>query len=204
MKTKILRIPLLLVAMLLSSIPIIAHDFEVDGIFYKKESDTQVYVTYKGTSVDEFANEYVGTVTIPSSVSYNGKTFDVIGINYKAFVYCTYLTSISIPSSVSCIFDYAFYGCTNLTSISIPSSVTHIFDYAFYGCTNLTSISIPSSITHIGPDAFHNTGWYNNQPDGILYLGNCCLGYKGTISSDISIKSGQDLLLKELFGIVTI
>ena len=68
--------------------------------------------------------------------------------------YCTGLTSVTIPASVTSIGDYAFYGCTGLTSVTIPASVTSIGDYAFYGCTGLTSVTIPASVTSIGYCAF--------------------------------------------------
>lgn len=58
-----------------------------------------------------------------------------------AFYYCTYLTSIILPSSVTIIRDEAFYYCTRLTSITIPSSVTSIGDWAFSGCFGLTSVT---------------------------------------------------------------
>ena len=58
-----------------------------------------------------------------------------------AFSYCTGLTSITIPSSVTSIGYSAFIGCSGLTSITIPSSVTSIGNYAFYRCTGLTSIT---------------------------------------------------------------
>ena len=61
-----------------------------------------------------------------------------------------------IPSSVTCIDEYAFNGCSSLTSINIPSSVTSIGGSAFYGCRSLTSINIPSSVTRIGSAAFYN------------------------------------------------
>ncbi len=44
------------------------------------------------------------------------------------------MRTVSIPSSVTSIANYAFAGCSGLTSVSIPSSVTSIGDWAFYGC----------------------------------------------------------------------
>jgi len=111
------------------------------------------------------------SVTIPNSVT---------EIGYSAFEGCTGLTSVTIPNSVTSIGDEAFYECSELTSITIPNSVTSIGYSAFEGCTGLTSVTIPNSVTSIGNEAFYGTGWYNNQPDGILYLDNCCLGYKGS------------------------
>ena len=102
------------------------------------------------------------------------------------------LTDVVIPSyykgnSVTSIGGSAFYKCNGLTSITIPDSVTHIDDYAFYNCTGLTSITIPDSVTSIGNAAFYNTAWYNNQPDGLVYVGKVAYKYKGTMPSNTSI-----------------
>jgi hypothetical protein len=35
----------------------------------------------------------------------------------------------------------AFEGCTGLTSITLPSSVNTIEDYAFFGCTGLNDVT---------------------------------------------------------------
>ena len=40
--------------------------------------------------------------------------------------------------------------CTSLTSVTIPNSVTSIGDEAFHDCTSLTSVTIPNSVTSIG------------------------------------------------------
>ena len=140
--------------MLIGWLPSLAHDFEVDGVFYNKTSDNTVAVTYKGYSYDSYSNEYIGDVVIPSSVKYNGVTYSVTSIGYGAFYYCSGLTSVVIGNSVTSIGNYAFFRCSSLTSIEIPNSVTSIGDWAFYYCKSLTSIEIPNSVTSIGLYAF--------------------------------------------------
>ena len=64
------------------------------------------------------------------------------------------MTSLTIPSGVTSIGNYAFIGCSGLTSLNIPSSVTEIGRGAFEGCSGLTSLTLPSSVTSIGSEAF--------------------------------------------------
>ena len=123
------------------------------------------------------------SVTIPNSVT---------TIGYGAFSGCTGLTSIAIPNSVTSIDRWAFVGCRCLTSITIPNSVTEIGEGAFNGCTALTSVTIPNSVTSIGRFAFEGTPWYNNQPDGVVYIGKMAYKFKGEMASGtaINIKEG--------------
>ena len=100
-----------------------AYDFCVDGIYYGINSDGKtVYVTYKTTSY----NSYSGSVVIPSTVTYSGKTYSVISIIGSAFRDCSGLTSVTIPNSVTSIGSDAFQYCSGLTSVTIPNSVTII------------------------------------------------------------------------------
>ena len=108
-----------------------------------------------------------------------------------AFHGCSGLTSITISNSVTTIELEVFSMCTSLTSINIPNSVTTIEFEAFYGCTNLTYITIPNSVTTIGERAFYNTLWYNNLPNGIVYINNVLYAYKGTMPQ------GTNLIIKE-------
>jgi len=94
--------------------------------------------------------------------------------------------------SVTAIGKSAFQYCSTLTSVTIPNSVTSIGQSAFYNCTNLSSIDIPNSVTNIGSGAFSSTPWYdtwyNNQPDGMLYVGQVAYKYKGTMPEGTSIE----------------
>lgn len=75
-------------------------------------------------------------------------------IGCHAFFYYNYLTSVSIPNSVTSIEHRAFYNCCNLTSVTIGDSVTSIGIYAFVECEKLTSVTIGANVTSIGYEAF--------------------------------------------------
>ena len=115
--------------MFIGWLPSLAHHFEINGVFYNVISTSEVEVTYKGSSYNEFYNEYNGSVVIPSLVEYGGFTYSVTSIGDNAFSSCD-LTSIEIPNSVTSIGDYAFVYCSSLTSIQIPNSVTSIGEWA--------------------------------------------------------------------------
>ena len=84
------------------------------------------------------------------------------------------------------------YNDKSVTSLTIPGKiggykVTAIGNSAFSNYSNLSSVSIPDSVITIGNDAFYNTPWYNNQPDGLVYAGRVAYKYKGTMDTDTVI-----------------
>lgn len=101
-----------------------------------------------------YVNTEIGSLRIPSSVSYEGKEYTVTSIGISALESCSSLTSVTIPNSVTSIGNYAFRNCNALKSIVFSNSVTSIGNLAFSGCTSLKSVTIPNSVNSIGYAAF--------------------------------------------------
>lgn len=146
-------------------------DFTVNDLTYHTNADST------SVCLNGFATEPVGELEIPSSVTYNGKSYPVTSIGVYAFAGCYDLISVTIPFSVTSIGSEAFFicyrlttiqnssslisigacafeGCPGLTSITIPEGVTSIEYRTFLSCHALTSITIPSSVTSIEAEAF--------------------------------------------------
>lgn len=152
--------------------------------WYNDLSDGIVYINnvlykLKGKTSDESIKVSSGTTHISS----------------KAFQGCESLRSVILPNSVTSIGSEAFAGCTGLSSLIIPDSVTTIRSNAFSGCTSLAKISFPKNISFIGEFAFEDTKWYNNNPDGVVYIKNILYNLKGIAQNDtIHVKKGTAII----------
>ena len=153
MRTNDVRKILLAVVLLAVGIKAMAYDCEVDGIFYYRISANEVEVANKVFS-DQNRSAYSGSVTIPATVTYNGKTFNVVSIGEYAFRDCTGLTAITLPSSIRSIKSYAFYNCTQLSAVNIPAGVNEICEGAFEGCASLIQMMLPEGIPAIEDELF--------------------------------------------------
>ena len=121
----------------------------------------KVVVTYQSESSDNYA--YLTTAYIPETVVYNGKTYEVVGIDEYAFANSP-ITSVTIGNSVTSIGNGAFHGCNSLKNIIVTNN-NSIYDSrnncnaivetatntVVVGCQ---ATNMPSSITSIGPGAF--------------------------------------------------
>ena len=123
---------------------------------------------------------YEGNITIPSTVTYEGNKYTVVGLGDFAFDGCSKLTSvdlskvndsftyigdwsfsetgiseITIPSTVTSIGKYAFLD-SDVESITFDetSSLQEIGEYAFSGCSKLSTLEIPDSVVSIGDSVF--------------------------------------------------
>lgn len=135
----------------------------------------------------------LNSIDIPNSVTYLGE---------RVFMDCTNMNSVSISNGLTSVSNSSFYNCSSLTSVIIPDNVTSIGKEAFSGCTSLSDITIPDKVNYVGENAFYSTKWYNNQPDGLVYVGLVLYKYKGELpeGSSITIKDGTQRILPEAFS----
>lgn len=162
-------------------------DVVIDGIYYvlNEENATATVTNYSNGPSQTAGTEYSGDIVIPETIiTESGKTYTVTAVGDYAFIECTLLSSITMPSSLTEIGRRAFMGCVELESAELPNSLTTIGERAFEGCTNLMTFDFPSSLKSIGESAFSRTGWYDLQPEGLVYAGTVAYHYKGTIPED--------------------
>lgn len=155
-----------MMALVLCSLTVNAHDFEVDGIFYQiiSEEDRTIAVTYEGTNKYSPDSYYAGEIIIPEHVSYSGNEYTVTRIGERAFMNCDNLTSVSLPESIERIEDSAFSSCYDLTEIRMPSKANHIGSGAFNSCKQLEAIRIPEGVTIL----YYTTFWNCNNLKSII------------------------------------
>lgn len=100
-------------------------------------------------------------------------------------------TEVVIPKTidgytVDSIEQFSFTGNTDITKVVIPDTVTRINEEAFRNCSNLEEIILPDSTISIHAFAFDGTAWYENQPDGMVYIGKVAYGYKCDNTEEIT------------------
>ena len=168
----------LLMVISLISANLSAEEFTVDNILYNVLSSTDNTVE---VAAAQNPGTYGTSVSIPNTISYGGKTWNVVAIGDNAFsLYspeelksitignavkrigesafsgCRNLETISGGASVEMIGDNAFSGCSSLNRTISGSSLTEIGNYAYRGCTSLTSASIGEDMTSIGIGVYKN------------------------------------------------
>jgi len=131
---------------------------------------TTITIPFVGTARYGTTNTHFGYIfgvsnAISQSIPSSLKTVIITGgssIPSDAFNGCYYLTSITIPNTVTSIGFRAFYGCRNLTGITIPASVTSIGNSAF-SCSKLTSVTFQGTILSSGFDSYAFLGDLYNK-----------------------------------------
>ena len=183
------------------------YDFKVNGIAYKlidettmevgvsNDNDQTIRNTSSSSGYEVHASSYSGLISIPSEITYGGKTFHVTSIEKYAFYECinlkkvilpeniqsigmssfTYssIEEIDLPESISEIGEGAFSSCVQIRKIVIPSNIEKLNEYTFYGCEKLKEVTFPKSLKQICNNCFGYTAIERIElPEGLEYLGS--------------------------------
>ena len=135
----------------------------------------------------------IGVYAFTNTAWYNNQPDGMIIVGKVLYEYKGNMpenTELIIPKGIVSITAQAFFNRSNLVSIVIPDGVTSIGSNAFDFCSNLKNISIPESIISIGSLTFDNTAWYDEQPDGMIFVGKVLYKYKGNTTENVIIPDG--------------
>ena len=139
MKKQLLLLVMMLLPMVASAITA-----EIDGINYNLVSKLKTAEVISSINFSNFTHNYVGSITIPESVTYNDEVYNVTSIGERAFSYCDALTSVVMGNNITNIGERAFECCSALVSVTIGNSVTSIGGEAFLDCTGLEKVIAPN------------------------------------------------------------
>lgn len=122
---------------------ITAYEGSGSEVLIPEEIDGLTVTAIEGTVFAH--NQSITSVVVPEGVT---------DIGTQAFIGCTKLRLVFLPTTLAAFEDYAFSECTALTEIAIPAAVTRIGSGAFESCTSLTSVSIPGTVETVDAWAF--------------------------------------------------
>lgn len=127
-----------------------AADFVVGGLSYNVlPSGTEVEVTERVDNPLFGTTDYPEEVTVPETVTYQDKTYDVVAIGDKAFYFSDTVVTINLPETIKSIGNDAFSNSNLLTSVNIPAGVTSIGERAFSTCPKIKSLVFPEGLTEL-------------------------------------------------------
>lgn len=119
--------------------------WSADGDTFQAETPGGVMMKFmviseaeKTCAVASYAIDYEtkGVVTVPEEV----KGYKVVEIQPKSFNGSYYITSVSLPNTLTAIGSSAFSNCSSLTDITLPASLKTIGTNIFYGCSSMKRV----------------------------------------------------------------
>lgn len=144
-----------------------------DGLWWKVSGPDTVLLLPENNKTQNYSGSYssMAEITVPATVSYEGKTYRVTAIAAEAFYFNMKTTSITLPDGLETIGGSAFFFASGIKTLHIPDSVKTIGAMAFNYVSN-AALNIPASIEFIGDSAFSGSGVVGGDfPEGLTYIG---------------------------------
>lgn len=117
---------------------IVEMPVEVDGVYYtlSKEYRTATIVAQYAYNTSNYADLVREVLTIPATITVNGKEYNVMSVDTGAFRYCNGVKVLSLPEGLEQIWDNAFSN-SGFMMITLPSTLEMLAASAFINCDNL-------------------------------------------------------------------
>lgn len=100
-----------------------------------------------------------GEVTMPSAITIDGNDLPVTKLD-NSFYYSgssrDYITSLTIPASITTIDSSVFWQMKNLESVDVQAKIMILPSSVFSNCTNLEKVTLPDGLMEIGLNAFNS------------------------------------------------
>ena len=131
---------------------------KINGLYYLLQNDHEALL------VSSRGEDYAGDITIPATVAYGGKTYQVSGMSRYALAGGTNssgynvnpnITSLTIEApTIKEIPEKMFAGFEQLQSVTLGDGVVKIGAQAFYTCPELKTVKLNNTLEEIGNYAF--------------------------------------------------
>ena len=144
-----------------------------DGLWWRVSGPDTVLLLPENNKTQNYSGSYssMAEITVPATVSYEGKTYRVTAIAAEAFYFNMKTTSVTLPDGLETIGGSAFFFASGIKTLHIPDSVKTIGAMAFNYVSN-AALNIPASIEFIGDSAFSGSGVVGGDfPEGLTYIG---------------------------------
>lgn len=141
------------------------------GIYFRLNATAKTATVGVGTTADNNAGYdggQNGSIVIPDTVTKNGETYNVIGINQYAFANYAWVNTVSIGKNVTSIIPSAFQGCKNLTAITVDANNLQFADqdgvlfdkcglslYVYPAGRAAATYDIPDTCDTVGTQSFY-------------------------------------------------
>ena len=183
-----------------------------------------------GATLVEYDDEASGAsahVVVPNTLG--GYPVVAIGLpgelgddDYSGFSACHNVVTVTLPATVTTIYDEAFANCRRLKSVTIPASVTFLDDGASWGSPNLRYIVDPANACYASDEHGY---LYNKErtvlmaaptargdfvvPDGVVEISECAFFYSRfnsitSVTLPASVRRVCDWAFRECYNLKSV
>ena len=168
-----------------------------DGLTWTLYDDGELVIDSKGASIamPDYNSGNAPWYSHVNKIKHVTFGEGITHIGDKTFSWYTVLESITLPTTLVSIGDYAFIGtsinniqlweglesigesafaqCKSLTEINIPNNIYTINNGVFEGCAKLANVNFGENVNEIKSNAFSNCSslFSVTIPDSVKYLG---------------------------------